>query len=453
MKNILKIRPFGKSGAIEFLLHFVYFSSWVIVQSYHPTLIRETELPSSDSNMKKKQLALSTRAIHGDKMFPYKGPVSLPIYQTTNYRFDTSEDAIRYAKGDPSVYVYTRYHNPTVHDVETKLALMEGAEAAALFSSGMAAISTSILSITRAGDDIISTPALYGGTYRFFRDELPKQNIKVHFLDPADLSRISSLATSKTSIVYFETPTNPTLALVDMAEVVRQTRIAEKRIGKKITIMIDNTFASILNQDPFRYGVDVIVESATKYLGGHSDVMAGVVLGRSEYVASVRGLAKHYGGCADPFAAYLLFRSLKTFELRVGRQNDNALVLAQTLEKNRSVNRVLYPGLPSHPQHKLARKQMSGFGGMVTIEVKPSKRMPPVEAAAKVCDHLKIAVNAMSLGSVETLVSIPVYSSHVFMTDDELKRHGVTSGMIRVSVGLEGVEDIIADFEQALSII
>jgi cystathionine beta-lyase/cystathionine gamma-synthase len=403
--------------------------------------------------MKKTELSLSTRAIHGDKLYAYKGPVSLPIYQTSTYRFDTSEDAVRYAKGDPSVYVYSRYHNPTVHDVETKLALMEGAESAALFSSGMAAITTAILTLTKAGDEIISTPALYGGSYRFFRDELPKQNIKVHFVDPTDLSGISNLATPKTTIVYFETPTNPTLALVDMAEVVRQTRIAEKRVGKKITVMIDNTFASILNQDPFQCGVDVITESATKYIGGHSDVLAGVVLGKADYLAKVRGLAKHYGGCADPFAAYLLFRSLKTFELRVGRQNENALALARTLEKNRKVNRAIYPGLPSHPQHRLARKQMAGFGGMVTIEVKPSKRLTPVEAAAKVCDNLKIAVNAMSLGGVETLVSIPVYSSHVFMTDEELKRHGVTAGMIRISVGVEGVQDIIADFEQALGTI
>jgi cystathionine beta-lyase/cystathionine gamma-synthase len=404
-------------------------------------------------NKQKAPLSISTRAIHGDKLFAYKGPVSLPIYQTSTYRFDSSEDAIRYAKGDPSVYVYTRYHNPTVHDVETKLALIEGAESAALFSSGMAAISTGILAVTKAGDEIISTPALYGGTYRFFRDELPKQNIAVKFVAPDKPSQITHLVGPRTSIVYFETPTNPTLSLVDIQELVRQTRIAEKKIGKKIIVMIDNTFSSIINQDPFAFGVDVITESATKYIGGHSDVMGGVILGSSEYVMKVKGLAKHFGGCADPFAAYLLFRSLKTFELRVERQNENASALAQALEKNKNVNRVLYPGLPSHPQHKLARRQMSGFGGMVTIEVKPSKRIAPVEGAVKVCDNLKIAVNAMSLGGVETLVSIPVYSSHVFMTDDELKRHGVTPGMIRISVGVEGVEDLIGDFEQALAMI
>lgn len=400
-----------------------------------------------------KKLSLATRAIHGTKLYPYQGPVSLPIYQTSTYRFASSEDAIRYAKGDDSVYVYTRYHNPTVHDVEEKLALMENAEAAALFASGMAAISTAILAITTAGEEIVSTPALYGGTYRFFRDELPKLKIGVKYADPKKLSSLRQLITPKTSIVYLETPTNPTLGIVDIAELVRYVRQAENSVGRKITIMIDNTFASILNQDPFAFGVDVIVESATKYLGGHSDIMSGVVLGTKEYIKKVKTSAKYYGGCADPFAAFLLYRSLKTFELRVQRQNENAMALATALEKHKNVKRVLYPGLPSHPQHRIAKKQMTGFGGMVTIEVKPSKKLLPVEAAVKVCDNLRVAVNAMSLGGVETLVSIPVYSSHVFMSDAELKRHGVTPGMIRISVGVEGIDDLIADFEQALATI
>lgn len=400
-----------------------------------------------------KKLSLATRAIHGTKLYPYQGPVSLPIYQTSTYRFASSEDAVRYAKGDDSVYVYTRYHNPTVNEVEDRLALIEGAEAAALFASGMAAISTAILAVTTAGEEIVSTPALYGGTYRFFRDELPKLNIAVKYADPNRLESLVTLITPKTSIVYFETPTNPTLALVDIAVLVSAVRRAEKKAGRKITVMIDNTFASILNQDPFAFGVDVIVESATKYLGGHSDIMSGVVFGTKEYIKKVKTSAKYYGGCADPFAAFLLYRSLKTFELRVRRQNENAMALARALEKHNRVNRVLYPGLPSHPQHPIAKKQMMGFGGMVTIEVKPSKKLLPVEAAVRVCDHLKVAVNAMSLGGVETLVSIPVYSSHVFMSDDELRKHGVTPGMIRISVGVEGIDDLIADFEQALALI
>jgi cystathionine beta-lyase/cystathionine gamma-synthase len=397
-----------------------------------------------------KPLSLSTRAIHGNKLYAYKGPVALPIYQTSTYRFESSDDAVRYAKGDPNVYVYTRYHNPTVHDVEEKLALMEGSEAAALFSSGMAAITTAILAMTKAGEEVISTPALYGGTYRWMRDELPNRGIKTHFIDANKPEQIAKFANENTRVVFLETPTNPTLDIVDIAACVRQSRKAEKRIGKKLVVMIDNTFASILNQDPFALGVDVIVESATKYLGGHSDLLLGAVMGSAEFIKKTKGLLKHHGGSADPFAAYLLYRSLKTFELRVRKQNENALSLAKALEKNKRIKRAIYPGLPSHPKHSLAKKQMSGFGGMVTVEVKPSKKMLPVEAAAKVCDSLKIAVNAMSLGGVETLVSIPVYSSHIFMSDEELARQGVTPGMIRISVGCEGVQDLIEDFEQAL---
>jgi cystathionine beta-lyase/cystathionine gamma-synthase len=338
-----------------------------------------------------------------------------------------------------------------VHDVEEKLALVENGEAAAIFASGMAAITTAILTMTKAGDNIISTPALYGGTYRWMRDELPKQNVNVRFVNPNHLEEIVHLADERTTIVYIETPTNPTLTIVDIAEVVRQTKKAEKGLNRPILTMIDNTFATILNQDPFKFGIDVIVESATKYLGGHADILAGVVVGKKEFIKRVRALGKYHGGCADPFAAYLLGRSLKTFELRVHRQNENALALALALEKNKKVSRVIYPGLPSHPQFQIAKKQMIGFGGMVTIEVKPSKLCSPVEAAAKVCDNLKVAVNAMSLGGVETLVSIPVYSSHVFMSDEELRKHGVTAGMIRISVGVEGVEDLIEDFKQALN--
>ncbi len=393
---------------------------------------------------------LATRAIHGNKLFAYKGPVSLPIYQTTNYRFETSEDAVRYAQGDTSVYVYTRYHNPTVQDVEEKLALMEGCEGAVLFASGMAAISTAILAVAKSGDEIISTPSLYGGTYRFFRDELPKVGIRVNYVKPTELKELEKMVSAQTRIVYLETPTNPTLDIVDIRKAVDFARRASKKTGHEVYIMIDNTFASILNQDPFHLGADVIVESATKYLGGHSDVMGGVVLGSKEYLSKVRTAAKYYGGCADPFAAYLLFRSLKTFELRVNRQNENAFALAQVLQQNPKVRRVLYPGLDSHPGHEIAKGQMKGFGGMVTIEVNQGQYRSAAEAAAAVCDNLKIAVNAMSLGSVETLVSIPVYSSHINMTDDELKRHGVSPGMIRISVGVEGIEDLVADFEQAL---
>jgi methionine-gamma-lyase len=390
-------------------------------------------------------LSLSTKSIHGKHLYAFKGPVTYPIYQTSTYRFENSNDAVRYAQGDPTVLVYTRYHNPTVNEVEDRIALMEDGEAAALFSSGMAAISTTILSLCKTGDNLISTPALYGGTYRFFRDSLPNYGIDVKYVDPESLEDLTYLITPKTKVVYFETPTNPTLGIVDIKKLVTLTRKAEKEFRTKIAVIIDNTFATILNQKPFDFGVDLIVESATKYLGGHTDMISGVTIGTKKTIGRIKTLAKHLGGCADPFAAFLLDRSLKTFELRVQRQNENALELAKALEKHPKVLRVLYPGLPSHPRHILAKKQMSGFGGMVTIEVKGG-----VKGAVKVCDSLRVAVNAMSLGGVETLVSIPVYSSHVNMDTEELKKHGVTPGMIRISVGVEGINDLIEDFKQAL---
>lgn len=396
-------------------------------------------------NSKNKKLSLATRAIHGSHLYAFRGPVASPIYQTSTYRFENSNDAVRYAQGDPNVLVYTRYHNPTVNEVEHRIALMEGGEQAALFSSGMAAISTAILSVCKQGEELISTPALYGGTYRFFRDSLPGFGINVKYVDPNSLDDLLYLITPKTKVIYLETPTNPTLSLVDIKKLVTRTRRVQKELKTKIIIIADNTFATILNQDPFKLGVDVIVESSTKYLGGHADLMGGVVVSNTAFIKKVKDLAKHLGGCADPFAAFLLDRSLKTFELRVRKQNENAMALARALSNHPKVNRVIYPGLPSHPQHALAKKQMNGFGGMLTIEVKSG-----VKGAVTVCDNLKVAINAMSLGGVETLVSIPVYSSHVNMSDEELARHGVTPGMIRISTGIEGIQDLVEDFKQAL---
>jgi cystathionine beta-lyase/cystathionine gamma-synthase len=396
-------------------------------------------------------MSVATRAIHGAQLFPHKAPVAPPIVQTSTYRFENSGDALRYAQGDPDVYVYTRYHNPTVRAAEERLALVLESEQTLLVASGMAAISSAILSGVRNGESLVSTPALYGGTYRFFRDILPRHGIRVRYADPRRPAAIDSLIDATTRIVYCETPTNPTLGIVDMEALVAAVRRAERRLRRKILIMIDNTFATSLNQHPFRFGVDVVIESATKYLGGHSDLIGGVIAGSRTFIAGAHTQMKYYGGCADPFAAFLLLRSLKTFELRVRRQNENALALAGRLERDRHVARVLYPGLPSHPGFDIARRQMVGagglgYGGMVTIEVKGGLRK-----ALRVADALRVAVNAMSLGGTETLVSIPVYSSHVHMSARELRRHGVTPGMIRISVGVEGIDDISRDFIEALA--
>ncbi len=404
----------------------------------------------SRTGVRPESMSLATRAIHGRKLYAYQGPVAPPIIQTSTYRFADSSDMIRYAKGDPSVYVYTRYHNPTVSDVEERLALMMESERALLLSSGMAAISSSILAVAKTGDTIVSTPALYGGTYRFFRDILPRLGITVRYVRPDRLQDIVKTTSKSTCIVYSETPTNPTLGIVDLRALVDAARAAGKKIGRKIMVIVDNTFASVVNQKPFRLGVDAVIESATKYLGGHSDVLAGVAAGSAEFIGKVHTQMKYYGGCADPFAAFLLARSLKTFELRVRQQNENALRLATYLEHHPAVRRVLYPGLPSHPDHATATRQMIGsggigYGGMVSIDLNGGLR-----AAVRACDRLSVAVNAMSLGGVETLVSIPVYSSHINMSDRELRSHGVTPGMIRISVGVEGYDDLKADFDRAL---
>ncbi|MEI7906380.1 MAG: aminotransferase class I/II-fold pyridoxal phosphate-dependent enzyme [Bacteroidota bacterium] len=256
--------------------------------------------------MKPKKVSLATRAIHGKKLYPYKGAVTTPIYQTSTYRFENSNDAVRYSQGDPSVYVYSRYHNPSVEDVEEKIAEMYDAEAALLFSSGMAAISTAILSIVKAGDEIISTPALYGGTYRFFRDVLPLYNVNVTYVNADSLSDISKLVTAKTKLFFCESPTNPTIGLVDLHTAIAEVKKAERKTGRKIATIIDNTFASCLHQAPFTIGFDLVVESATKYIGGHSDLLAGAVIGSKKEIKQIRQIAKYLGGCADPFAAFLL---------------------------------------------------------------------------------------------------------------------------------------------------
>jgi cystathionine gamma-synthase len=390
-------------------------------------------------------LHLSTKAIHGLDLEPRTGSVSLPIHQTSTYRFKKTQEAKRYSKGDDSVHVYTRYHNPTTDEVQRSLALLMDAEDAILFSSGMAAITSSILTLAQSGQEILSTPSLYGGTYRFFRDELPRLGISVRYFDPYDLRSLKNSINQQTALIYTETPTNPTLDIVDLKKLVSAVHSAEEKLSRNIFIIVDNTFATIVNQQPFNFGVDIVVESASKYIGGHSDIIGGVAAARKVITKRIRKTAKSFGGSIDPFVSYLLHRSLKTFPLRVRKQNENALALAQFFERHPKVRRVLYPGLKSHPGHAAARRQMRGYGGIVTIEIDGDARR-----AAKFVDSLRIAVNAMSLGGVETLVSIPVYSSHVTMTAAELELHGVTPGMIRISAGIEDINDLMDDFSHAL---
>jgi cystathionine beta-lyase/cystathionine gamma-synthase len=390
--------------------------------------------------MNLKKFGTSTLAIHGDLKDKQFRSVVYPIYQTSTFAVEKTDDYQKFIEEVDDFYIYSRYGNPTVKEVEKRLALIENADDSILFSSGMAAITTTILSHVQSGDEIISLSSIYGVTYRFFRDYLPKFGVKVKFFQIEKVDEIEKLISPKTKLIYFETPVNPTTRIVDIEKIVKFAK------REDLTTIIDNTFATPINQKPIDFGVDIVIHSATKYLSGHSDLILGCVMSSRERIERIRKFKNVFGGNPDPHQAFLLGRSLKTLELRVKRQNENALKLAEFLSSHRKIRKVLYPGLKNHPEHELAKKQMSGFGGMLSFEIDGD-----LGRTKKFCDSLKVALNATSLGSVETLVSIPVLTSHVGMKKDELERAGISESMVRVSVGIENIEDIVWDFEQALN--
>ena len=380
-----------------------------------------------------------TQVIHGRKDKTYLG-ANYPIYQSTTFAVAKSDDYDKFIAGDEEFFMYTRYSNPTIRNVEEKVATLENAEDGIIFSSGMAAITTAILPFVQKGDTIVALRRLYGMAYRFLRDIAPRFGIEVHFVDEDQLYELDKQY-SHVKLVYFETPINPTTDCISIARTVK----AAKKAGA-ITIM-DNTFASPVNQTPIDLGVDIVVHSATKYLSGHSDIMAGAAVSSKENVKIIREYMKAFGGCINPIDAFMLDRSLKTLKVRVEQQNRTTQRLAEFFMRQKKVSKVLYPGLPSSRNYKIAKKQMTGFGGMLCIE------LADLQAAKKFCDSLEIALNATSLGGVETLVSIPVLTSHIKMSQEELQAAKVTEGMVRISVGLEDLDDLMTDFKQALAMI
>jgi len=382
----------------------------------------------------------ATLAIHAGEAKPgHNGPVAPAIERSSNFVFADTAEMKRWAEGKSKAYIYTRYGNPTLSIAETKLAALEGAEAAIVTASGMAAISSALLAVLQSGDELIATRQVYGGSYRLLRDLLPSFGITVRFVDP-NLDGVDGLVNERTRALYIETPTNPTLQVVDLRKAAA--------VGQRhdIVTMVDNTFATPVLQKPIGMGFDMVVHSATKYLGGHSDLIAGVVVGSQKWIARVRERVIYLGGSMDPGAAYLLIRGLKTLEVRVQRQCTTALAVARFLERHPKVARVHYPGLPSHPSHALARRQMSGFGGMLAFDLKGG-----LAAARRFCDRARIFLLAASLGGVESLIVLPQYTSHYNMSARELAAAGVAPGTVRVSVGLEDAADLIADLKQALA--
>jgi cystathionine beta-lyase/cystathionine gamma-synthase len=366
-------------------------------------------------------------------------PLTTPIYETTTFVFDNAADVLAYNEGRSSKHLYSRYTNPTVMAVEEKLAALDGAESALLFSSGQGATTTILLAHLRAGDEVVCSAAIYGGTLHLLDEVLSRFGVAPRFVSLEELSRPESLLTPRTRILWFESPINPTLRCVDVR------RIADACRAGGVLSVIDNTFASPINQQPLALGVDLAMQSATKYLNGHSDVTGGVVCGPRALLAPIGGARKQVGTVMDPYPAYALGRGLKTLPLRVAQHNANALAVATFLSDDRRVSRVYYPGLTSHPDHEIARQQMSGYGGMVCFDLDGS-----YDRAAAVYDRLQVIKRAASLGGVESLMSMPILTSQWGHSDEQLRAAGVTRGMLRLSVGLEDAADLIADLDQAL---
>jgi methionine-gamma-lyase len=387
----------------------------------------------------RKSAGDATLAIHaGEGKFKRNAPVGVAISRTSNFTFASTEEMKRWAEGKSSAYIYTRYGNPTLAIAEEKIAALEGAEAAVVTASGMAAISSALLSLLRAGDEVIATRQLYGGSYRLMRDIFPRFGITVRHVE-SDLAGLERLISPRTKALYIETPTNPTLRLVDLQ------RAAAFAREWGIVALIDNTFASPVLQKPIEMGFHLSLHSATKYLAGHSDVIAGAAAGSRALIDKVRESVIYLGGSMDPEAAFLLIRGMKTLEVRVEKQCRTAMAVAQYLERHPKIAQVHYPGLKSHPDHKLAKRQMRAFGAMLAFDMKGG-----LAAARRFCDRVRTFLLAASLGGVESLVVLPIYSSHYKMSIPELRAAGVQPGTVRVSVGLEDPADLIEDLRQAL---
>jgi cystathionine beta-lyase/cystathionine gamma-synthase len=366
-------------------------------------------------------------------------PLTTPIYETTTFVFDNAQEVVAYNEGRSPKHLYSRYTNPTVISAEAKLAALDRTEAALLFSSGQGATTTILMAHAQAGDEIVCSAAIYGGTLHLLQDVLARFGVTPRFVSLEDLAAPARVLSDRTRMLWFESPINPTLRCVDVKA------IADACRARGVLSVIDNTFASPINQQPLSLGVDLAMQSATKYLNGHSDVTGGVVTGPARLVQPIEKVRRMVGTVMDPHPAYALARGLKTLPLRIARHNASALAVAEFLARDRRVSQVYYPGLPSHPDHAIAKRQMLGFGGMVCFDLDGR-----FDRAERCYDRLRVIKRAASLGGVESLVSMPVLTSQWGHTDDQLRQAGVTRGMLRLSVGLEDADDLIADLDQAL---
>jgi cystathionine beta-lyase/cystathionine gamma-synthase len=390
--------------------------------------------------MKQLNRRLETAAVRGAADFEKKNaPVTPPIYQTSTFEVTDNDEQIRVTTTDR---YYTRWGNPTITLAEQTLAALERTYLSLVFASGMGAITTTILALLKAGDHIVAQRDIYGGVTKFFSEWLPKLGIETTFVDTTEYEQHARAIRPNTRMLYLESPTNPSLRIVDM----KKTAALAKQ--HRLISIIDSTFGTPINQHPAEHGFDLVMHSGTKYLSGHADLTCGVICGRSDLVEQIGETRKTLGNCMDPHAAWLLIRGLKTLAVRVARHNENALRVAEFLEQHAKVRRVHYPFLKSHPQHAIAREQMSGGSGMVTFEVDGRG-----EDARRVSEAMRVFTLATSLGGVESLVSIPVLTSHAMISAEQRAEMGVTEQMVRLSVGIEAVEDLIEDLDRALRVV
>jgi len=395
--------------------------------------------PSHDAERPDLSLAtLSVWAGEGESLV--QGATQVPVVYSVAYGYPDVESWLDVALGRKPGHIYSRNTNPTVHAFEEKVRILEGAEAATSFSTGMAAVSNTLFALLAPGDRVVSVKDTYGGTNRLFLDFLPRLGIEVELCDTTDHEQIEVAIAQECALVYLETPTNPTLKVMDIA------RLAAAGREAGAVVVVDNTFATPINQNPLALGADLVLHSATKFLGGHADVLGGVVCGDPELVAKVYHYREITGAALDPMAAYLLIRSMKTLALRVDRQNESALRIAQWLQEQPAVAAVYYPGLETHLHHDVAARQMRGYGGVLSFLLEGG-----FEAVKRVLPRLRLAHRAANLGAVETVAGPPATTSHVECTAEEREAMGIPEGLIRYSVGIEDAGDLIADLEQALA--
>ncbi|NIO04431.1 MAG: aminotransferase class I/II-fold pyridoxal phosphate-dependent enzyme [Proteobacteria bacterium] len=390
--------------------------------------------------MKRGKERLDTLVVHaGESIDPETGATLPPIYQTAAFGYFSIDRWHRAATGQESGFIYSRNRNPTQMVAEEKIAVLEGAEAALVFSSGMAAIAATLLCLLSKEDHVVSVKDSYGGTYLIFTTVLPRFGVHVEVVETTDLDAIERAIGKKTKVIFLETPTNPTLKLIDLE------RVCHFAKGRDICVIVDNTLATPINQQPLALGATLVIHSATKYLSGHGDVLCGAVAGSSRWIRVIDQFRGITGSCLDPHAAWLLIKGMKTLALRVDRQNKNALEVARFLETRPEIARVFYPGLESHPQYPIAKKQMKGFGGMLSFELKGD-----YASTKRFLEDLEIPHRAANLGSVESLVGSPATTSHVECTEDERKAAGIPETLVRYSAGIENSRDLIADLSRAL---